>query len=244
MFFFDPLYLIFMIPAFILMGITSWYVKHAYNKWSQVRTNSGLTGAQAAQQLISRSVYSGIEGGAELRNVRVLGIGGNLTDHYNPQDKSLYLSPGVANSPSVASVAIAAHELGHALQDAEGYIPLRFRAALVPAVNIGSNLGWILIMVGLFLRSTNLGLSIAWLGILFFAGGAVFALATLPVEFNASARAKQLLAESGIIRTEEETRGVNQVLNAAALTYVAGLVTAVLQLLYYVLLVGGGRRRS
>jgi Zn-dependent membrane protease YugP len=244
MFFFDPMYLIFMIPAFILMGITSWYVKHAYNKWSQVRTNSGLTGAQAAQQLISRSVYSGVEGSAELRNVRVLGIGGNLTDHYNPQDKSLYLSPGVANSPSVASVAIAAHELGHALQDAEGYIPLRFRSMLVPAVNIGSNLGWILIMVGLFLRSTNLGLSIAWLGVLFFAGGAVFALATLPVEFNASARAKQLLAQSGIIRTEEETRGVNQVLNAAALTYVAGLITAVLQLLYYVLLVGGGRRRS
>lgn len=243
MFFFDPLYLIFMIPAFILMGITSWYVKHAYNKWSKIRTNSGLTGAQAAQQLISRSVYSGVEGSAELRNVRVLGIGGNLTDHYNPQDKSLYLSPAVANSPSVASVAIAAHELGHALQDAEGYIPLRFRSMLVPAVNIGSNLGWILIMVGLFLRSTNLGISIAWLGILFFAGGAVFALATLPVEFNASARAKQLLEQSGIIRTDEELRGVNQVLNAAALTYVAGLVTAVLQLLYYVLLVGGGGRR-
>ncbi len=243
MFFFDPLYLIFMIPAFILMGITSWYVKHAYKKWSQVRTNSGLTGAQAAQQLISRSVYSGVEGSAELRNVRVLGIGGDLTDHYNPQDKSLYLSPGVANSPSVASVAIAAHELGHALQDAEGYLPLRFRSALVPAVNIGSNLGWILIMVGLFLRSTNLGTSIAWLGVLFFAAGAVFALATLPVEFDASARAKQLLAQSGIIRTEEETRGVNQVLNAAALTYVAGLVTAVLQLLYYVMLVGGGGRR-
>lgn len=246
MFFFDPMYLIFMIPAFILMGITSWYVKHAYNKWSQVRTNSGLTGAQAAQQLISRSVYSGVEGSAELRNVRVLGIGGDLTDHYNPQDKSLYLSPGVANSPSVASVAIAAHELGHALQDAEGYIPLRFRSMLVPAVNIGSNLGWILIMVGLFLRSTNLGLSIAWLGVLFFAGGAVFALATLPVEFNASARAKQLLAQSGIVRTDEEMRGVNQVLNAAALTYVAGLITAVLQLLYYVFLIGGlgGRRRD
>ena len=243
MFFFDPLYLMFMIPAFILMGLTSWYVKHAYKKWSQVRTNSGLTGAQAAQQLISRSVYSGVEGSAELRNVRVLGIGGDLTDHYNPQDKSLYLSPGVANSPSVASVAIAAHELGHALQDAEGYLPLRFRSALVPAVNIGSNLGWVLIMVGLFLRSTNLGISIAWLGILFFAAGAVFALATLPVEFDASARAKQLLAQSGIIRTDEETRGVNQVLNAAALTYVAGLVTAVLQLLYYVLLVGGGGRR-
>jgi len=240
MFFFDPMYLIFMIPAFILMGITSWYVKHAYSKWSQVRTNSGLTGAQAAQQLISRSAYT-IEGGAELRNVRVLGIGGNLTDHYNPQDKTLYLSPSVANNSSVASVAVAAHELGHALQDAEGYIPLRLRAALVPAVNIGSNLGWILIFLGLFLRFTQL----AWLGVICFAGGAVFALATLPVELDASARAKRLLQESGIVRTDEEARGVNQVLNAAALTYVAGLITAVLQLLYYVLLVsGGGRRRG
>ena len=238
MFFFDPTYLIFMIPAFILMGITSWYVRHSYDKWSKIRASSGLTGTQAAQKLISRAVYSSTTGSTDLRNVRVLGIGGNLTDHYNPQDKTLYLSPGVANSPSVASVAIAAHELGHALQDAEGYAPLRFRSALVPMVNIGSNLGWILIMAGLLLRFTEL----AWLGILVFAGGAVFSLATLPVEFNASARAKQMLAQSGIIQTEEERRGVNAVLNAAALTYVAALVTAILQLLYYVFLVGGRRR--
>jgi uncharacterized protein len=132
------------------------------------------------------------------------------------------------------------------MQDAEEYFPLRFRAALVPVVNIGSNLGWVLIMVGLvFLRSTSLGLNIAWLGVLFFAGGALFALATLPVELDASARAKQLLRQTNIIQSDEEQRGVNQVLNAAALTYVAGLVTAVLQLLYYVLLVGsGGRRRG
>lgn len=239
MFFFDPTYLMFMIPAFILMGITSWYVRHSYTKWSKVRASSGLTGAQAAQQLTSRAVYSGIEGDADLRNIRILGVGGNLTDHYNPQDKTLYLSPGVANSPSVASVAIAAHELGHAMQDAEGYFPLRFRSALVPMVNIGSNLGWILILAGLFLRWINL----AWLGVIFFAGGAVFALATLPVEFNASARAKAMLAQSGIIRTEEETRGVNSVLNAAALTYVSALITAVLQVLYYVFLLGGRRRR-
>lgn len=245
MFFFDPTYLIFMIPAFILMGITSWYVRHSYGKWSKVRANSGLTGAQAAQQLVSRAVYSGAGGSADLRNVRVLGIGGNLTDHYNPQDKTLYLSPGVANVPSVAAVAIAAHELGHAMQDAEGYAPLRLRSALVPMVNIGSNLGWLFIMVGLLLRSSDLGIGIAWLGVLFFAGGAVFALATLPVEFNASARAKAMLTASGIIRTDEESRGVNAVLNAAALTYVAALVTAVLQLLYYVFLVGGlGRRRD
>lgn len=236
MFFFDPVYLIFMIPAFILMGLTSWYVRHAYNKWSRVRASSGLTGYQAAQRLLSTGSLYGVE---------VKGTRGELTDHYDPRDKTLYLSNGVANSPSVASVAIAAHELGHAMQDSEEYLPLRFRAALVPAVNIGSNLGWILIMVGLLLRSTDIGIGLAWLGVLFFAGGALFALATLPVEFNASARAKRLLAQTGIIHTEEEMRGVNQVLNAAALTYVAALVTAVLQLLYYILLVGGlGRRRD
>jgi len=235
MFFYNPTYLIFMIPAFILMGITSWYVKSSYNKWSKIRAGSGLTGSQAAQRLISNG---------NLYGVQVQGTQGELSDHYDPRNKTLYLSNSVANSPSVASVAVAAHELGHAMQDAEEYFPLRFRAALVPVVSIGSNLGWVLIMVGLiFLRSTALGMNIAWLGVLFFAGGALFALATLPVEFDASARAKQLLRQTGIIQTDEEMRGVNQVLNAAALTYVAGLVTAVLQLLYYVLLVGGGGRR-
>lgn len=227
--FFSPTYLMYMVPAFILMALTSWYVKSAYNKWSRVAAQSRLTGAQAAQQLINAG---------NLYGVQIQGTAGNLTDHYDPRDKTLYLSQGVANVASVASVAIAAHELGHAMQDAEEYFPLRFRAALVPIVNIGSNIGWILIMIGLFLRFTQL----AWLGVLVFAGGAVFALATLPVEFNASARAKRLLVQTGIIQTSEEQRGVNAVLNAAALTYVAGLVTAVLQLLYYVSLVGGRRR--
>jgi Zn-dependent membrane protease YugP len=228
--FFSPTYLMYMIPAFILMALTSWYVKSAYNKWSRVQASSRLTGAQAAQQLISAG---------NLYGVQVQGTAGNLTDHYDPRNKTLFLSQGVASVASVASVAIAAHELGHAMQDAEEYFPLRFRSALVPIVNIGSNLGWILIMIGLFLKFTEL----AWLGVLVFAGGAVFALATLPVEFNASARAKQLLVQTGIIQTDEEQRGVNAVLNAAALTYVAGLITAILQLLYYVSLVGGGRRR-
>jgi hypothetical protein len=170
--------------------------------------------------------------------VQIQGTAGNLTDHYDPRNKTLYLSQGVANGVSVASLAIAAHELGHAMQDAEDYFPLRFRAALVPMVNIGSNLGWILIMIGLFLNFTQL----AWLGVVVFAGGAVFALATLPVEFDASARAKQLLVQTGIIQSEQEQRGVNAVLNAAALTYVAGLVTAIMQLLYYVSLVSGRSR--
>lgn len=241
MFFFDPTYLLFMVPAFLSMAATSWYVKAAYKKWSQVRSQSGLTGAQAAQRLISSASYATAEGQG-LRDVRILGIGGNLTDHYDPRDKTLKLSPDVANTPSVAALAIAAHELGHAMQDSEGYLPMRMRSALVPAVNIGSNLGWILIIAGLLLKFTTL----AWLGVIAFSAGAIFALFTLPVEFNASARAKRMLAESGIIRDENEQRGVNNVLNAAALTYVAGLVTAVLQLLYYVSLVGGlgGRRRS
>ena len=233
MFYFDPMYLCFMIPAIALMGFASWYVRHSYNKWSQVRATSGLTGHQAAERLISTG---------SLYGVQVQGTAGQLSDHYDPRNKTLFLSHGVANSSSVAAVAISAHELGHALQDAEEYFPMKIRSMLVPAVNIGSNLGWILIMIGLVLRMTNL----AWIGVAVFSAGALFALATLPVEFNASARAKQLLYQTGIIQTEEEQRGVNQVLNAAALTYVAGLITAVMQLLYYVFLVGGmgGRRRD
>ena len=238
MFFYNPTYLLFMAPAFILMMLTSWYVKSAYNKWSRVPSSSRLTGAQVAQRLINSSVYVTSGNGRGLFDVQIQGIGGNLTDHYDPRTKTLRLSQGVANSASVAAVAVAAHELGHAMQDAEDYLPLRLRAALVPAVNIGSWLGWVLIIVGLFLNWVNL----AWLGVLVFSGGALFALATLPVELNASARAKQLLAETGIIQSEQERRGVNNVLNAAALTYVASLVTAILQLLYFVSLIGGRRR--
>jgi uncharacterized protein len=232
MFFYDPMYFLFMIPAFILVAATSWYVKWAYKKWGQVPAQSRLTGYQAAQRLISASGLNGVQ---------VQGVAGNLTDHYDPRNKTLFLSPDVANGASVASVAIAAHELGHAVQDAEGYFPMRIRSALVPAANIGSNLGLILIMIGLVIQFTQL----AWLGVIIFAGGALFALATLPVELNASARAKQLLVQTGVIQSDEEARGMNTVLNAAALTYVAGLVTAILQLLYYVMLVsGGGRRRN
>lgn len=230
--FFDPYYLIFMLPAFLIMMLAQWYVNSAYNKWSRVPTRSRITGAQAATRLIQA-------GG--LYGVRVEGTQGNLTDHYDPRTKVLSLSQGVYQNDSVAAVAVAAHELGHAIQDQEGYFPLRLRAAMVPAVNIGSYLGWILIFIGILLRFTQL----AWVGVAIFALGALFALATLPVEFNASVRAKRLLVESGLISGPEEEHGMNHVLNAAALTYVAALVTAVLQLLYWVTLVMGmgGRRR-
>jgi len=236
-FLFDPTYLIFMVPAFLLMMATSLYVKSAFGKWSKVSARSQMTGTEAVQRLIAR---------AGLYGLQIREIPGNLTDNYDPRSKTLNLSQGVSEYASVASLAVAAHELGHAQQDAQGYLPLRFRSALVPMVNVGSYLGWILIIIGLFLSyaGATFGINVAWLGVLIFAGGFVFALATLPVELNASARARTLLAETGIISGPDEQRGVSTVLNAAALTYVAALITAMLQLLYYVFLVLGlGRRR-
>lgn len=230
--FLDPMYMLFMLPAFLLMLAVQFYVRSAYSKWSQVPARSRLSGAQAVQRLIQA-------GG--LYDVRLERVPGELTDHYDPRDKTLRLSRGVFESNSVAALAIAAHELGHALQDHEGYFPLRLRSVLVPAVNIGSYLGWILIVIGLVLQVAG----IAWLGVMVFSGGALFALATLPVELNASARARELLLNAGLIVGEDEMSGVNNVLNAAALTYVAALVTAVLQLLYWVSVVAGiGRSRE
>ncbi len=230
-FYYNINYMMFMIPAFLLMLGTQIYVNSTYRKWSQVPSRNRMTGAQAAQNLIRRENLSGVQ---------IEGVRGNLTDHYDPRTKVLRLSEGVYGQPSVAALAIAAHELGHALQDQEDYFPLRFRAMLVPAVSIGSYLGWIFIILGLLLNLTGL----AWAGLIVFGLGALFALATLPVELNASARAKQMLADSGIILGDDEQRGVNAVLNAAALTYVAALFTAVMQLLYYASLVlGSGRRR-
>ena len=230
---FNTNYLIYMLPALILMMLVQMYVRSAYSRWGRVPARSRFTGAEAAQRLIQS---------AGLNNVRIEGIQGELTDHYDPRSKVLRLSRGVYSESSVAALAIAAHELGHAMQDKDEYFPLRLRAALVPAVNIGSYLGWILLMIGFFLQMTG----IAWLGVIVFSGGVLFALATLPVELNASARARRLLSESGLVVSEEEMKGVSNVLNAAALTYVAALITAILQMFYWVSLVlgMGGRRRS
>ncbi len=233
MFYLNPYYMIFMAPAFLLMVIVQWYVNSAYKKWSKVPARSRMSGSQAAEHLIRT-------GG--LYDVRIQQIQGNLTDHYDPQKNVLRLSPGVYQSSSVAALAISAHELGHALQKKDNYFPLKLRSAMVPAVNIGSYLGWILLIIGLILQSQD----VAWLGVMIFSVGALFALATLPVELNASARAKRLLVESGLIVGDDEMKGVNHVLNAAALTYVAALITAVMQLLYYASMVFsmGGRRRD
>lgn len=223
-------YYIYMIPAILLTMIAQIYVNSAYRRWSKIRNQRGITGLDAVQQLIRT---------ARLHDIEIQQVPGNLTDHYDPRKNILRLSPGVAQNPSVASLAITAHELGHAMQDRDEYLPLRFRAALVPMVNIGSYLGWILIFAGLIFQMTNL----AWMGLIFFSGGVVFSLATLPVELNASARARRLLSDSGLIVDEKERRGINTVLNAAALTYVAALFTAIMQLIYYASLIAGGRRR-
>jgi len=227
MFYYD--YYLYMIPAFLVMLITQWYVSSAYKKWSKVPNRLRITGLEAAERLIRA---------AGLYDIHIERVGGKLSDHYDPRKKILRLSTNVADTASVSSLAIAAHELGHAMQDQENYAPLKLRAALVPAVNIGSYLGWILIFIGLLLKMTDL----AWLGLLVFSGGAVFALATLPVELNASARARFLLTETGLITDEEESRGVRNVLTAASLTYVAALVTAIMQLLYFASMISGRRR--
>ncbi len=227
-------YLLFMLPAFILVMLARWWVSSTYRKWGKVENGSGLTGAEAAKRLLQ---HGGVG------DVSLDGISGQLTDHYDPRDHTLRLSAGVANGRSVASLAIAAHEIGHAMQDKHGYAPLRFRAALVPLVNYGSRLGVFMILIGLVLRSV-LGTQLAWVGVGMFALGAVFSLATLPVELNASARARALLAEAGILRSREEQEGVRSVLTAAAFTYVAALAAAILQLMYWASFVGGGRRRS
>jgi len=237
MFFFDPMYLIFAMPALILAFWAQWRVQSAYNKWLRIRNSRGLTGAQAARTLLNYN---------NLGHISVEGSPGQLSDHYDPRTKTMRLSPDVANSPSVAALAIVAHEIGHASQDAEAYAPLKLRSAIVPAVQIGSWLGPILFFIGFFLAAyyrSAFGYQIAWIGVLFFAGALVFAFVTLPVEFNASARAKAMLTEAGLIYPDE-AKGVSSVLDAAALTYVAAAAQALSTLLYYVFLLGGFRRRN
>jgi len=228
---FDLNYLLYMLPALLIGLIAQLYVNSSFSRWSQVQNRAGMSGAAVAQRLMERH---------GMYNLKLKGTPGQLTDHYDPRNKTLALSQDIAQRPSVAAMAIAAHELGHAEQDKDGYVPMRIRSALVPMVNIGTNLGWIFIMLGLFLQISGL----AWMGVIAFSAGVVFSIATLPVELNASRRARAMLQSSGLITTKEEDKGVRQVLNAAALTYVAAIITSAMQLLYFVSLAGGrGRRR-
>ncbi len=226
--FFNPLYLVFALPGLLLGFWAQSRVKSAFNKYSRVRTVRNMTGAEIARSLLDAQ---------GLYDVRIEEVKGTLSDHYDPRSKVLRLSPDVYRSPSVAAAGVAAHEMGHALQDAGHYAPLRLRSSLVPAVRFGSSLGPWIFIAGFFLQLTPL----AWLGVILFAASVVFAQVTLPIEFDASRRAKQLLVSSGLVMGDE-AKGVDKVLDAAALTYVAAAVSAIGTLLYYVLLLSGGRR--
>lgn len=236
MFFFDPLYFVFALPAMLFAMWAQHKVQSSFQKWSQVRSAQNLNGLDIARTLMRN------EG---LEHVQVERIAGMLTDHYDPRGKVMRLSEG-STTPSVASMAIVAHELGHAAQDKEGYFWLRARASIVGIANIGSNLGTLLFFVGIMLgavagRGGSLGWTIAVVGLVLFCGAVVFTLITLPVEFNASARAKEMLQRNGLV-TVEESNGVNAVLNAAALTYVAAAAQSIGQLLYFLSILS--RRRE
>jgi len=228
--FFDPLYILFMAPGVIFMLWAQSKVKGNYAKFSKVRNGANVTGAQAARAVLD---------GQGLFDVAVEAIPGELTDHYDPRKRVLRLSQGVYGQPTVAAIGIAAHEAGHAIQHAKGYAPLKARTAIVPVVNIGSNLGFIVLFIGLI--SQNLGLG--WIGVGMFALTTVFALITLPVEFDATARAKQALRNLGMVDVQED-KGVAKVLDAAAWTYIAGFAASLLTLLYYVMLLTGMRREE
>jgi Zn-dependent membrane protease YugP len=237
MYWFDPMYFVFTLPPLILGLIANWWVKSAYRKGLKLPNWRRVTGMQAADILQRHA----------LLNVQLTQIGGELSDHYDPRSKTLALSTGVAHSASVGALAIVAHEMGHAMQDEEDYGPMRVRSALVRPVNLGTQLGTVLFMIGFLMSTLASGLSeigriISWAGVFGFCLAALFALVTLPVELNASRRGLQLLGQSGLVA--DENMGVARgVLRAAALTYVAALAQAIGQVLYYVYLLSGRRRR-
>ena len=227
--YFDPMYLIFALPALILAFFAQYKVRSTYAKYSRVRNMRGLNGLDAARWLL---------GSSGLSHISVEGAPGRLGDHYDPRQKVLRLSREVAYSQSVAALGIVAHEVGHALQDQTNYAFLRLRTGLVPVVNLGSYLGFILFLIGILLQFSGL----VWLGIIFFSGSVIFAFLTLPVEWDASRRALQMLRAGGLVDSRE-LKGAQAVLSAASLTYVAALAQAISSLLYYIFIALGMRRR-
>ncbi|MBM3187659.1 MAG: zinc metallopeptidase [Chloroflexi bacterium] len=227
---FDPMYYLFAIPALILGLYAQYKVQSSYAKYQRVANRGNIPGYQAAQRLLAYN---------SLGNVSLREAPGQLSDHYDPRSKTLALSAGVARSASVASLGIVAHEVGHAVQDAQAYGPLKLRAGLVPVVQIGSWLGPIIFIAGMLLPIPNLSL----VGLLLFSGTLIFSLVTLPVEYDASRRAVAMLKRTGLVSPMEE-KGVQEVLSAATLTYVAAAAQSVSTLLYYIFILGGGRRRD
>ena len=236
---FDSTWILLMVVSLVLGLVTQGYINSAYRRWSRVPLSSGLTGAQVAERVLGVNgigvgvggpTVTGITGAP--RNVRIQPIGGNLSDHYDPRTKAISLSEGVYGVSSVAAAGVAAHEAGHAVQDARGYVWNRVRTALVPVTNFGSSAAWVMIFFGLFFGvGSTFGQGIVLLGILFYAFAVLFQIVTLPVELNASKRALVSLESSGVL-APAQLGGAKQVLTVAALTYVAAALIAVLQLLY------------
>lgn len=222
--FFDPLYLIIVGPALLLSVLAQVKVKRSFDRYAKVATARGMSGAQAAEHILRAH---------GLGQVGIERTRGFLSDHYDPSNRRLRLSPNVYDGRSISSIGVAAHEAGHALQHAHGYAPLQIRSFLVPVTQFGTWLAWPLMFIGLIFQS----MALMQLGIIFFAVAVLFQLVTLPVEFDASRRAVAVLGQHGIL-TDQELSGTRQVLNAAALTYVAAAAAAVLQLIYFLLRAG------
>ena len=229
-YYWDPTYILVVIGAVICM-IASARVKGTFNKYSQLRSMSGMNGAQVAQRVLQA---------AGIYDVQVRHVSGSLTDHYDPRTKTVNLTDPVYNATSVAALGVAAHECGHAIQHAKSYAPLSIRSALVPIANFGSMLAWPVILIGLFFNTRSSGLIID-IGILLFSAAVLFQLVTLPVEFDASRRALVMLRTQGIL-ADDELRYTRRVLKSAALTYVASAAAAILQLLRIILITNGRRR--
>lgn len=229
------MYFVFLIPGLLFMLWAQNKVKSNYKKFSQVRNTANVTGAQAARRILDN---------AGVYDVQIEAVNGELSDHYDPRSRVLRLSQGVYSAPTIAAIGIAAHEAGHAIQHAKAYAPLQVRTAMVPLVSLGSNLGYMVLLAGLLMASQD----IAWVGVALFSLATLFALATLPVEFDATKRAKAALVQVGLVDSGvaggEESKGVARVLDAAAWTYIAGFASSFLTLLYYVMMVSGmgGRR--
>ena len=227
--FFDPLYLLFMVPGLILAGLASLFTTTTFNKYSRIGSSSGMTGAEAARRLLET---------AGIYNVTIEHVNGMLTDHYDPTSHTLRLSDQVYSSSSLSAIGVACHEAGHAIQHATDYGPLAMRSALVPVANLGSQASYFILLLGFIFQSQSMML----IGIALFSMAVLFTLVTLPVEYNASSRAKKLMVTAGIV-SRPEAASAGAVLNAAFMTYVASAVSALLTLLYYLIRSGllGGR---
>ncbi|MDF7824736.1 zinc metallopeptidase [Pontiellaceae bacterium B12227] len=225
----DPIYWLFMIPGLILAGIASAKTKGTFNKFSRISASSRMTGAQAARRMLDRN---------GLQDVSINRVRGFLSDHYNPMNRSLNLSPDVHDSQSLSAIGVACHEAGHALQHSTGYVPLQIRSAMVPVTQFSSWGSYVFILLGVFMQSAGM----MKLGVILFGIGFLFSVVTLPVEWDASARAKRQMVTDGIVQPSEAA-DAGKVLDAAFLTYVASAITALLTLLYYLMRLGllGGR---